>query len=205
MSARKTPVGGGHYTVMTRVGAHGGVTDEELMRRVNDAEDVEAFGCLYDRHATRAYRVARSVCGDSPRSEEAVQEGFLSIWRGRAKFRTAHGSFQAWSMSIVRHAAINALRYETAAKRPRFSEQEVDASDSGASPEDQAVAQSEAEAMRISLARLPRPQAEAIGLAFFGELSHAEIARQLDLPPGTVKGRIRLGLEKLRSQMTRVD
>ena len=179
------------------------MTDEELMRRVNGMEDAEAFGCLYDRHATRAYRIARSVCGDAQRSEEAVQEGFLSIWRGRAKFCSGNGSFQAWSMTIVRHAAINALRYETADKRPRVSEQELDTRDSGAaSPEDQVVAQGEAEALRTSLARLPHPQAEAISLAFFGELSHLEIARQLNLPPGTVKGRIRLGLEKLRSQMT---
>ncbi len=172
------------------------------MRRVGDTEDVEAFGCLYDRHATRAFRVARSVCGDTHRSEDAVQEGFLSIWRGRAKYRPGNGSFQAWSMTIVRHAAIDALRHEAADKRPRFSEEEVDASDSGASPEDQVVAQSEAEALCESLARLPHLQAEVLSLAFFGELSHSEIARQLDLPPGTVKGRIRLGLEKLRSQMT---
>ena len=155
--------------VMTRVEDREGVTDEELMRRVNDMEDVEAFGFLDDRHATRAYRVARSVCGDTHRSEEAVQEGFLSIWRGRARFCPGNGSsFQAWSMTIVRHAAIDALRYETADKRPRVSAQELDNPDSGAaSPEDQVVAQSEAEALRTSLARLPHPQAEVISLAFF--------------------------------------
>ena len=188
--------------VTARVAVRNGATDEELMRRVQDTEDVEAFSSLYDRHATRAYRIARSVCGDSSRSEEAVQEGFLSIWRGRAKFRPVSGSFQAWSMSIVRYAAIDALRRDRVAKRPRLVEQGIEPADSrAASPEEQVVAGSEAEAVRASLTQLPEAQAEVITLAFFGDLSHSEIAQALDLPPGTVKGRMRLGLEKLRSQM----
>ena len=164
-----------------------------------DTEDLEAFSCLYDRHATRAYRIARSVCGDNSRSEEAVQEGFLSIWRGRSRFQCRSGSFQAWSMTIVRYAAIDVVRHDTAEKRPRLVEEGMEAADSrGVSPEEQVVAESEAEAVRTTLAQLPEAQAEVISLAFFGELSHSEIAKELDLPPGTVKGRMRLGLEKLR-------
>ena len=175
-------------------------TDEELMRRVQGTEDVEAFGWLYDRHAARAYRVARSVCRDTHRAEEGVQEGFLGVWRSRATFRAnGNGSFQAWSMRVVRNAAIDALRRERPISPHGLGEQGADGSGNGAdSPEDQVVARSEAEALRDSLAQLPDAQAEVIGLAFFGELSHTEIAQQLELPPGTVKGRMRLGLEKLR-------
>jgi RNA polymerase sigma-70 factor (ECF subfamily) len=189
---------------MARVAARDGASDEQLMRQVQDREDVEAFGYLYDRHAARAYRLARSVCGDRFRSEQAVQEGFLSIWRGRARFRPASGSFQAWSMRIVRHAAIDVLRHDAAEKRPRLVEQAVEPVDSRVrSPEEQVLARSEAEAVHAALARLPEAQAEVITLGFFGELTHTEIAQQLNLPPGTVKGRMRLGLEKLRSQIDR--
>ncbi len=170
------------------------------MRRVQDAGDVDAFDRLYTRHATRAYRVARSVCGDTSSSEEAVQEGFLSVWRRRGSFDAAGGSFQAWSMTIVRNAAIDGLRRVGA--RPKLSE-EVDTPDSHAeSVLDQVTQRSEGEALRASLTQLPEAQAEVIALAFFGELTHAEIAHELELPPGTVKGRMRLGLEKLRSQIT---
>ena len=177
-------------------------SDEDVMRQVQENQDAGAFGCLYDRHAARAYRVAVSICGDSSRAEEAVQEGFLAIWRGRARFRAGSGSFQAWSMAIVRYAAIDRLRYDTAVTRPRLCEEAVEAADPRAkSVESRVMGRSDADALHSMLAQLPPAQAKVIGLAFFGELSHAEIAHRLNLPPGTVKGRIRLGLEKLRSQI----
>jgi len=137
------------------------------MARVQ-AGDADAFGALYDRHAMRAFRIARAICHDAGRAEDATQDGFLAIWNSRAKFNPENGSFKAWSTSIV-------------IKR--------------------AIARSETEAMLASLSRLPAKQAEVISLAFFGELSHSEIAALLDLPSGTVKGRMRLGLEKLRKQI----
>lgn len=177
-------------------------SDEELMSRVAASADVGAFDALYRRYADRAYRVARSVCGDSRCSEDAVQEGFLSIWRSRAGFRPGGNSFRAWAMAIVYYSAIDALRRESAVKRPRLVAVGPDEpTASTASLEDQAVARSEAEVLRASLARLPAPQAQIINLAFFGELSHSEIAEQLNMPLGTVKGRMRLGLEKLRGEV----
>ena len=191
---------------MERRAVLAGVTDEELMRRVAETEDVDAFSSLYDRHAKRALGVARSVCGDSSRSEEAVQEGFLSIWRGRARYAPRRGSFQAWSMSVVRNAAVNRVRYDAALSRPRLSEEKADAANPHAEPViDRVIRRNDARELRSSLARLPEAQAEVISLAFFGELSHSEIAEQLDIPPGTVKGRMRLGLEKLRSQIDRAS
>lgn len=174
------------------------------MRRVAETGDAEAFRFLYDRHAKRALRVARSVCGDSSRSEEAVQEAFLSIWRGRARYAPHKGSFQAWSMSIVRCAAINRVRYDAAIRRPRLSAEGVDAANPHAEAVvDRAIRGSDAHELRSALARLPDAQAKVISLAFYGELSHSEIAQQLNLPAGTVKGRMRLGLEKLRRQLER--
>lgn len=175
-------------------------SDEELMNLVQSADDCDAFACLFDRYVRSAFRVARSICASPTRAEDIVQEGFLAVWRDRARFDSERGSFRAWAMTIVRGAAFDAVRYDGAVKRPRLAAEQPPAAPSRAlSPEDQTIVNDEARALRTSLAELPEAQAEVISLAFFGELSHTEIAQQLDLPPGTVKGRMRLGLEKLRS------
>ncbi|MGI9019729.1 MAG: RNA polymerase sigma factor [Solirubrobacterales bacterium] len=123
-----------------------------------------------DRHSSHAYRVARSVCGDAHRSEEAVQDGFLAVWRGRSRFRSASGSFQAWSMTLVRYAAIDILRREGADRRPPLSAPRDDAPDQrSVSPEHRAVAHDEAAALGGALARLPAAQAAAPCLAGFLE------------------------------------
>lgn len=175
-----------------------GAGDDELMGRVQEGDD-EAFAELYDRHATRAYRVARAVCDDSRRAEDAVQEGFLSIWRARARYRPERGSVQAWVMTTAHNRALDIVRSEAAIKRPQRVE--LNGNESGpstGSPEDSVVESASRELLIGALGNLPEPQAEVIKLAFFGGLTHSEIAARLELPPGTVKGRIRLGLEKLR-------
>jgi RNA polymerase sigma-70 factor (ECF subfamily) len=179
----------------------GGETDEVLMRRVQ-ADDAHAFGQLYDRHVARALSVARSVGHRSTRAEDAVQEGFLSVWRSRASYRPGAGPFQAWAMTIVRHRAVDAIRSDAAAARPQLTDlTEGVPEKASASLQDDAIARCEGDALHASLKQLPDAQAEVITLAFFGELTHAEIAAQLALPEGTIEGRMRLGLMKLRSQM----
>lgn len=175
-------------------------SDEALMVRAQ-ADDVEAFGYLYDRYASRAFRLACAVCHDTGRAEDVVQEGFLAIWRNRMSYRSETGSFKAWSMRIVQNRAIDSYRR---AARPQdqlavLDEERPD--ESAASPPEEAIAHSQRDALRASLDRLPDAQAEVITLAFFGGLSHAEIATELSLPAGTVKGRMRLGLKKLRGQI----
>lgn len=175
------------------------------MARVQHDDDVDAFACLYDRCAARACGVALSLCHDTGRAEDAVQEAFLAIWRGRMNFSSASGSFAAWAMVIVRHRAIDIGRGESA--RPKLSgggRHSPDRADAtAASLPDDVIGRESAERLRASLRRLPDVQAEVIALAFFGELSHAEIAEALSLPQGTVKGRMRLGLAKLRQQLVR--
>ena len=172
--------------------------DEVLMRRVQ-ADDQAAFAELYDRHASLAFRVARSVCRDVRRAEDAVQEGFMSVWRSRARYRHGQGSVQAWTMMIVRNMAIDSYRNVSARPQEVTHPTDLEIADTVSdSPSDVVIARSESDALRTAVLRLPEPQAEAITLAFFGGLSHSEIAAQLELPTGTVKGRMRLGLEKLR-------
>lgn len=180
-----------------------GQTDEALMIRAQ-ADDTDAFAELYDRHAVLALRIARAICRDRGRAEDAVQEGFLAIWRGRAGYRPDAGSFRAWSMRIVKNRAIDSSRHVGARPPTRSGDAYDDQSQAdpdAAAPQDEALARSERDELFASLRGLPDAQAEVIVLAFYGELSHSEIATQLDLPAGTVKGRMRLGLEKLRRQM----
>ena len=174
--------------------------DDELMRRIQ-ANDVEAFEQLYDRYGALAYGVARALCRDQHRAEEAVQEGFLSIWRSRSNYNPDKGTLKSWSMSLVRNRSIDLNRREATSHRNALAYAERAATlPPSASAEDHALAHSDADTMRASLERLPGAQAEVIALAFYGELTHTEIAQRLSLPEGTVKGRMRLGLEKLRHQ-----
>ncbi len=178
-------------------------TDERLMRRVQN-DEADAFERLYDRHCGRAFRVAFAVCRDSTRAEDAVQEGFFAIWQSRGSYASTSGSVCGWAMTIVWRRAVDSNRRESA--RPNRAEHPRELSDAAVtSPPDATVAQEDAEALMASLSRLPCAQAEVIALAFFGQLSHTEIARVLSLPPGTVKGRMRLGLHKLRDDLQKED
>lgn len=173
-------------------------SDETLMLRVRD-DDPDAFEELYDRYVSLAFRVARSVSHDASRAEEAVQEGFLSIWRGRARYRPESGSVKSWALTLVRRRAIDGLRRSATGRLVELTGPVPDTE--LASPPDVVVARSEAAALRSFMRQLPDTQAEVITLAFFGGLTHKEIACQLALPEGTVKGRMRLGMHKLRSDM----
>jgi RNA polymerase sigma-70 factor (ECF subfamily) len=185
----------------TRPEGHG---DDDLMRRVQ-AGDTDAFAELFDRHGARAFRVAVAICRDPGEAEDAVQDGFLAIWNSRDRYEEA-SNFSGWAMKIVANRAIDSVRRRAA--RPRLqkgrdgverAEEEVEARSSQRAME----AETERGEMLTHLQFLPDAQVEVILLAFYGELTHAEIAAQLGLPAGTVKGRMRLGLEKLRNDMAK--
>jgi RNA polymerase sigma-70 factor (ECF subfamily) len=167
------------------------------------AGDTVAFGQFVDRHAARALAVATAVCHNRQRAEDAVQESLLAIWRSRADYSPAKGSVQAWAMSIVRHRAIDLVRRDGALRRAEAPvAHSEDVARAPGSVHEEAVVRSECRVLAALLHQLPRPQAEVIALAYSGGLSHREIAEQLALPQGTVKGRMRLGLDKLREGMS---
>ena len=170
-------------------------TDSALMTRIADG-DVAAFDELYRRHHRRVLMQARKLCASRELAEEVAQEAFLSLWRGAHAYRAGSGSVGAWLSSMVRNRAIDAWR--RAAVRPVS----VEMSDDGAG-QLQAVGGAEPAAPERVLAlsligELPAPQKEAVFLAYFGDMTHSEIAAHTDAPLGTIKGRIRLGLERLR-------
>ena len=169
------------------------------MHQMN-AGSTAAFGELYDRHQREALRVARSCCANAAHAEEAVQDAFESIWRSRSTYRAERGPVAAWAMAIVRYRAM-----AIAKSGGRDAHGLVDVlPEAGSAPDqaiDDAVAAGESEHLLALLQRIPPAQREVIGLAFFGQLTHTEIADHLGLPAGTVKGRMRLGLDKLRTDL----
>jgi RNA polymerase sigma-70 factor (ECF subfamily) len=176
--------------------------DSELMARVS-AGSVESFGCLYDRYCDRAYRVAQAVCRDDGRAQEAVQDGFLSVWSSRASYRPRQGTVAAWLLTVIRHRAIDVARRNDKHLSRRASDDQLQDRPAVDDPFETASKRDDARRLQASLAMLPEAQAEVITLAYFGQLSHTEIVAQLGLPSGTIKGRMRLGLQKLRADAKR--
>jgi len=159
--------------------------------------DPGAFEELYRRHSARALMLARKLCASNQLAEEVTQETFISLWRGAHGYRPALGSVSAWLSSMLRNRAIDAWR------RASIRPVEVEAFDDGPCQLHSAVAADPPAFERADvlalIATLPPAQREAIFLAYFGGMTHAEIAARAGAPLGTIKGRIRLGLEKLRS------
>ncbi len=173
--------------------------DDELLLAKIATGSADALGELYDRYGDQAYRVARSVCRDDARAEDAVQEAFISIWKSGATFRPYRGTVAAWVLTLVRYRAIDVARSHGATAARRVGDSWMD---ERPAPDDVAahvIAREHATRLHGLLDRLPDAQREVITLAFYGQLSHSEIAAQLGVPTGTVKGRMRLGLEKLRA------
>ena len=177
-------------------------SDEVLMLRAQDG-DVAAFGDLFDRHVRLAVGITRRICGPD-HAEDAAQAAFLSAWTGRGSFSPAAGSFRSWLCRISRNRALDQLR----ARRihDAASSHDADALERhlgrDSRDEDQPALElersDEGEVMRAALGKLPGAQREVVALAYFGGMTHTEIAGALDLPAGTVKGRMRLALTRLR-------
>jgi RNA polymerase sigma-70 factor, ECF subfamily len=172
--------------------------DYRLMVQVN-AGSVDAFGELYDRYCCRAYRVAWSVCHDEGRAEDAVHEAFISIWKNRACYVSQRGTVAAWLLTAVRYRAIDVARREGRHAGRLTGAHTLDAHSTPGDTADDVVAREDARSLQNLLAELPDAQREVITLAYYGELTHTEIAKALGVPAGTVKGRMRLGLQKLRA------
>jgi len=191
-----TPRSAAPDTAVRTYGVTTTAADSVLMARVADG-DSAAFDELYRRHRHRSLMLARKLCASRELAEEVTQEAFVSLWRGARSYRPGAGSVGAWLSSMVRNRAIDAWR--RASVRPV----EVEAFEEGpgqlrAAGSAEGPAPERAVALSL-IADLPAGQREAVFLAYFGDMTHSEIATFADAPLGTIKGRIRLGLEKLRA------
>jgi len=175
------------------------LADEDLMTLV-EKRDPEAFAVLYDRHGGAAYSLAHRIVGNGEVAEDVTQEAFLSVWQSGARFDPARGSVRSWTLGIVRNRAIDALRRASgSAPKLDFDDEAVlEGQSSGELTDATAIRRETARRVRGALGALPAEQSEVIGLAYFGGFTHVEIAEMIGAPLGTVKGRMRLGLEKIR-------
>jgi RNA polymerase sigma-70 factor (ECF subfamily) len=180
------------------------VPDSRLVSRMAAGED-GALGDLYDRYGRTLYALALAIVREPADAEEVVVDAFGQAWRSAASFDAARGSVGAWLATIARSRALDAVRAR--GRRARAHERAAQLSDDGiAAPiaavgPDPASGAERSEARRLvaqALAALPVPQRTAIELAYFEGLSQSEIAERLAEPLGTIKTRIRTGMEKLR-------
>ncbi len=179
--------------------------DEELARRVGQHDKV-AFTELYDRYARSVYALAVHVLG-STEAEEAVQEIFLRFWNKADQFDAARGSFGAWFMTTARHRILDKLRTQSRQQRivvgEAIDELLSNVADGSVSVEDQAWLRLQGNVILSALNELPFEQRQVIVLAYFGGLSQSVMAEYLGLPLGTVKKRVQLGMQKLRTALER--
>ena len=182
---------------------HGGryplLTDEDLISLVG-AGDAFAFTVLHDRHSRATYSLARRVTGNAQDAEDVAQDAFLKVWRSAGRYRAQRGSVRTWMLSVVRNRGIDRLRSQASYRR---AQEKADAEGAPRAQLSEAFAETwrtfRRDRVRAALQDLPHAQREVIALAHFSELTHTEIAERLCLPLGTVKGRMQLGLKKLRS------
>ncbi|MHB8659828.1 MAG: RNA polymerase sigma factor [Solirubrobacteraceae bacterium] len=177
------------------------MADEELMARAGAGEQ-PAFEVIFDRHSQVAYSLAYRICGRRASAEEIAQDAFLAVWRGAARYEQRRGSVRTFVLAIVRNKAIDALRSSAAKESLDMpGDGVVELIQARERTEQEVSRHEDARAVARALEELPDDQRRVIELAFFGGLSHSEIARLLELAPGTVKGRMRLGMAKLRAKL----
>jgi len=177
------------------------LADEEVMQLVQRG-DPRAFELLYDRHGGAAYSLAYRIVGKQAAAEDVVQEALLSIWRSRLRYDQTRGSVRTWILGIVHNRAIDGIRRSSLHDRRRESLDVVEERFEARERTDVEVARrDEARSVRGALETLPAEQRRALELAYFGGFTQTQIADLTGEPVGTVKGRMRLGLEKMRRQL----
>jgi RNA polymerase sigma-70 factor, ECF subfamily len=173
------------------------LADEALISLVQ-ARDSEAFAVLYDRHSRAAYSLAYRMMGERQAAEDILQDAFLKVWRAAGSYRSERGSVRSWLLSVVHNRGIDQLRSSASRRR---TQEKIEASAPTSQPSEafsESWRNSQREQVREALKTLPQEQLKVLELAYFSGYTHAEIAELLGVPLGTVKGRIRLGLKKLR-------
>jgi RNA polymerase sigma-70 factor (ECF subfamily) len=172
--------------------------------------DSQALGELYDRHASSALALMLPILRDRRLAEETVQDVFLNLWQHPGTYDSQRGAFGGWILRVARNRAIDVLRKQRERRFADFAGGEDGAPldpatflvDPDPDPADQAATADVGDRVRSALATLSREQRETLELAYFGGLSHREIAEHLARPLGTVKTQIRTGMQRLAQVLT---
>ncbi len=173
------------------------LADEDLISLVQ-ASDAQAFAVLYDRHSRPAYSLAYRMMGERQAAEDIVQDAFLKVWRAAGSYRAERASVRTWLLSVVHNRAIDQLRSSASRRR---TQEKIEATAPISQPSEafaQTWRNTQREQVREALKTLPEEQLKVLELAYFSGYTHVEIAEMLDVPLGTVKGRMRLGLKRIK-------
>lgn len=177
------------------------LADEELMDLVCQ-NDASAFEIVLERHVDAAFSLAYRMVGRRSLAEDVVQEALLSLWRTAPRYDRSRGSVRTWILGITHHRAVDALRRDGVRTSRDVSDDALQEQVPAPERTDtEVIRRDQAEGMRAVLDQLPAEQLQVIEMAYFGGFTHTEIAEMLELPIGTVKGRMRLGLEKMRNRI----
>jgi RNA polymerase sigma-70 factor (ECF subfamily) len=181
------------------------LSDEALVALVARGDEA-ALGELYDRVGRVAYGIAFRILRDERLAEDALQEGFLAVWRSAATFRAERAKASTWVVTLVHRRAVDIVRREERRRaEPLEATTAQDAPDSAGSAEDEAWLGFERERVLGALAALADAQREAIELAYYGGYSQSELAEMLGVPLGTIKSRMFAGLARLRELLDESD
>jgi RNA polymerase sigma-70 factor (ECF subfamily) len=171
--------------------------DEDLISLVGQG-DAEAFTTLYDRHSHAAFSLAYRMMWERQASEDLAQDAFLKLWRSATSYRPERGSVRTWILSIVHNRGIDQIRSQASRRR---RQEEIEASAPRSQPSEafaETWRNSQREQVREALGTLPPEQLKILELAYFSGYTHLQISELVDVPLGTIKGRMRLGLKKMR-------
>ena len=180
--------------------------DQELIVRLR-AQDQSALNLLYERYSGVVYALALRIIGQSADAEDIVVDSFWQVWQQAANYDVSRGQLRGWIVTIARSRALDRLR--VIRRAPTVDSEEADnarrilASDDN--PEQETWEAEQSSIVRAALAALPKEQREALELAYYQGLSQAEVAARLGEPLGTIKTRIRLGMMKLREQLSHLQ
>jgi RNA polymerase sigma-70 factor (ECF subfamily) len=177
--------------------SNGQQSDEELLASIQ-SKDVRALEEFYERHRVLAYSLALRSLGNPGDAEDVVQEAFINVWRASATYRPDRSSPRSWLLSIIHHRSIDKLRGRQSRPQPVALEEGMNAPD-GADVWKEVSNNLTGEDVRTALAQLPAEQRDTIELAYFKGYTQSQIAQVMEVPLGTVKGRMRIGLHKLKS------
>ena len=186
--------GAQHGFAMRRQHAH--LSDEALVALVARGDE-NALGELYDRVSRIAYGLAMRVLRDDRLAEDAVQEGFLAVWRSAAAYRAERAKASTWILTLVHRRAVDLVRREERRRAEPLSEETAPGA-VGEATDEAAWLRFERERVQAALRRLPDLQREALELAYYGGFSQSELAERLGVPLGTIKSRMFAGLARLR-------
>jgi len=182
-----------YVQTMARSFAH--LSDEAVVALVARSDE-EALAELYDRFGRVAYGLALRIVRDEKLAEDAVQEGFLTVWRNADRFMPERGKASTWLLTLVHRRAVDLVRREDRRRTDPLPETtELTSGDSAA---DDAWLRFERERVQAALRQLPDQQREALELAYYGGFSQSELAERLGQPVGTIKSRMFTGLARLR-------